>query len=330
MRRTRYLVIGLLMLLPLPASALEITDYPELGLFIDEMIEKHQFSEATLNHIFDEADLRDDILQIIARPGEAQPWYKYKTRFLTREHVVRGKKFWQTNRKAILQASKTYHIPPEIIVAVIGVETNYGRTVGRHRVIDALTTLVLKYPKRKRFFRKELENYLLLTREQHLNPLAIRGSYTGAIGMPQFMPSSYRAYAVDQDKDGSANLVDSVSDAIGSVANYLNIHGWEAGKPVLSVPVMDGDMYPWLSDLGNKPIFSLAELNRYGIRVAGNKHINPDTRVALISFNEETSIDYRIVYHNFYVITRYNNSAKYARAVTELSALLKNAFRRRS
>ncbi|MGW8248229.1 MAG: lytic murein transglycosylase B [Acidiferrobacterales bacterium] len=328
MRRTRQLAIGLLLLLPLPVSALEVTDYPELGVFIDEMIEKHQFSEETLNHIFDEADLRDDILQIIARPGEAQPWYKYKTRFLTREHVVRGKKFWLKNRQAILQASRTYHIPPEIIVAVIGVETNYGRTVGRHRVIDALTTLVLKYPKRKRFFRKELENYLLLTREQHLDPLSIRGSYTGAIGMPQFMPSSYRAYAVDQDKDGSADLVDSIPDAIGSVANYLNIHGWEAGKPVLSIPVMEGDMYPWLSDLGNKPIFSLAELNRYGIRVAGSHPVDPNTRVALLSFDDDKNIDYRIVYHNFYVITRYNNSPKYARAVTELSRLLKNAIRR--
>ena len=300
-----------------------------LGLFIDEMIEKHQFNEESLLHIFDEADLRDDILQIIARPGEAQPWYKYKTRFLTRDHVVRGKKFWLQNRRTILQASKTYHVPPEIIVAVIGVETNYGRTVGRHRVIDALTTLVLKYPKRKRFFRKELENYLLLTREQPLNPLAIRGSYTGASGLPQFMPSSYRAYAVDLDKDGSADLVDSVADAIGSVAHYLNVHGWEGGKPVLAVPQMEGDMYPWLSDIGNKPMFSLAELNRYGIRVAGNKPVDPQTRVALISFNEGDSIDYRIVYHNFYVITRYNNSAKYARAVTELGKLLKNEFRRR-
>ena len=329
MRRTRHLAIGLLMLLPLSASAIEVTDYPELGLFIDEMIEKHQFSEATLMHIFDEAELRDDILEIIARPGEAQPWFKYKARFLTRDHVVRGKKFWLKYRQAILKASRIYHVPPEIIVAVIGVETNYGRLVGRHRVIDSLTTLVLKYPKRQRFFRKELENYLLLTREQHLNPLSIRGSYTGAIGMPQFMPSSYRAYAVDLDKDGSADLVDSVADAIGSVANYLKIHGWEPGKPVLSVPEMDGDMYPWLSDISNKPIFSLSELNRYGIRIAGKSHIDPGTRVALISFNEENSIDYRIVYHNFYVITRYNNSVKYARAITELSELLKNAFRRK-
>lgn len=329
MRRTRHIVFGLLMLLPLPASAIEITDYPELGIFIDEMIEKHQFNEATLNHVFDEADLRDDILKILARPGEAQPWYKYKKRFLTRDHVIHGKKFWIKHRKAILQASRTYHIPPEIIVAVIGVETNYGRTVGRHRVIDALTTLVLKYPKRKRFFRKELENYLLLTREQHLDPLSIRGSYTGAIGLPQFMPSSYRAYAVDQDKDGSADLVDSATDAIGSVANYLKVHGWKAGKPILSIPVLEGDMYPWLSDLGNKPTFTLAELNRYGIRPAGKNHVDPKTRVALLSFNEEKSIDYRIVYHNFYVITRYNNSSKYARAVTELGRLLKNAIRRK-
>ena len=317
------------MLLPLPASAIEITDYPELGLFIDEMIEKHQFNEESLSHIFDEAEFRDDILKIMARPGEAQPWYKYKTRFLTRDHVVRGKKFWLKHRRAILQASKTYHVPPEIIVAVIGVETNYGRTVGRHRVIDSLTTLVLKYPKRKRFFRKELENFLLLTREQHLNPLKIRGSYAGAIGMPQFMPSSYRAYAVDEDQDGSADLVDSVTDAIGSVANYLNVHGWQAGQPVLSVPLMTGDMYPWLSDIGYKPVFSLAELKRYGISLANNKQADPKTRVALLSFNEEQGIDYRIVYHNFYVITRYNNSSKYARAVAELGRLIKNEIRRK-
>lgn len=328
MRAPTLIVIGLL-LAPLPAMAIEITDYPELGIFIDEMIEKHDFSEAALNHLFDEADFRDDILEIMSRPGEAQPWYKYKTRFLTRDHVVRGKKFWLHHRKAIQQASSIYHVPPEIIVAVIGVETNYGRTTGHHRVIDALTTLALKYPKRKRFFRKELENFLLLTREQRLNPLKIRGSYAGAIGLPQFMPSSYRAYAVDLDKDGSADLVDSASDAIGSVANYFKVHGWEAGAPVLAVPRMDGDMYPWLSDLGNKPIFSMEQLNRYGVYVTGKKKLDPQTRVALISFNEESHIDYRIVYHNFYVITRYNNSAKYARAVTELSQLLKKAFRRK-
>jgi len=327
MRRTRQLIIGLMLLLPLPASAIEITDYPDLGLFIDDMVEKHQFSEEALAHIFDSADLRDDILKIISSPGEAQPWFKYKTRFLTRDHVDRGKKFWLKNKRAILQASRTYHVPPEIIVAVIGVETNFGRTVGRHRVIDSLTTLLLKYPKRKRFFRKELENYLLLTREQHLDPLTVKGSYTGAIGMAQFMPSSYRAYAVDEDKDGSADLVDSAADAIGSVAHYLKVHGWESGQPVLSVPVMEGDMYPWLSDIGYKPVFSLAELDRYGIRPSKPDHIDKNTRAALLSFNEGNEIDYRITYHNFYVITRYNNSSKYARAVAELGKMIKNALR---
>lgn len=309
--------------------AVEITDHPELGLFIDEMVEKHNFDEEFLVRIFDDAEIRDDILEIIARPGEAQPWYKYKTRFLTREHVTRGKKFWLQNRQAISNASAKYQVPAEIIVAIIGIETNYGRTPGRHRVIDALTTLVLKYPRRQRFFRKELENFLLLTREQRIDPLAIRGSYTGAIGLPQFMPSSYRAYAVDHDNSGSSDLAKSRSDAIGSVANYFKVHGWIKSGAVLSTPRMEGDLYPWLSDLGSKPVFRLDELARYGVHTTA-KNTDTTTKAALISFTEESYTEYRVVYHNFYVITRYNNSAKYARAVAELSALIGKAIRRKS
>ena len=309
--------------------AVEITDHPELGLFIDEMIEKHNFDEELLVRIFEDAEIRNDILEIIARPGEAQPWYKYKTRFLTREHVTRGMKFWQQNQPAIISASAKYQVPAEIIVAIIGIETNYGRTPGRHRVIDALTTLVLKYPRRQRFFRKELENFLLLTKEQRIDPLAIRGSYTGAIGLPQFMPSSYRAYAVDHDNSGSADLARSRADAIGSVANYFRVHGWVENAAIMATPRMDGDLYPWLSDLGKKPVFDLAELARYGVHV-DEKNTGAKTKAALISFSEEDRTEYRVVYHNFYVITRYNNSPKYARAVAELGALLKNAFRRKS
>lgn len=324
----RGLAITLLLALSLPsqASAIEVTDYPELGIFIDEMVERHAFDEEALVTLFDRADIRNDILEIIARPGEAQPWHKYKTRFLTREHVVRGKKFWNKNQLAIRSAARQYKVPPEIIVAIIGIETNYGRTPGRHRVIDALTTLVLKYPRRKRFFRKELENYLLLTREQKLDPLEIKGSYTGAIGLPQFMPSSYRAYAVDHDGNGSADLVGSRADAIGSVANYFRVHGWTPGDPTLSVPRMEGDLYPWLADIGKQPLFTLEELGRYGVFLKSGK-LDPKRKAALISYDEESHTEYRLVYHNFYVITRYNNSHKYARAVTELGALLKRAMR---
>ncbi len=309
-----------------PALAVEITDYPELGIFVDEMLEKHQFDEDTLLYVFDSADVREDILEIIARPGEAQPWYKYKTRFLTREHVTRGKRFWSKNKTAIQQASGKFGVPGEIIVAIIGIETNYGRTPGRHRVIDALTTLFLKYPRRQEFFRKELENFLLLTREQELDPLSIHGSYTGAIGLPQFMPSSYRAYAVDYDGNGSVDLAHSRADAIASVANYFKVHGWQTDAPIISSPRMEGDLYPWLADLGNKPLFNLGELARYGVSTA-RKYADSDTKVALLSFEEQAHTSYRIVFHNFYVITRYNNSAKYARAVAELSALLKKAVR---
>jgi len=322
----RILAASLILYAPFSVSAVEVTDYPELGIFIDEMVERHGFDEETLQTLFDDAEIRDDILDIIARPGEAQPWYKYKTRFLTREHVDRGKKFWARNRKALLEAANKYHVPPEIIVAIIGIETNYGRTPGRHRVIDALTTLVLKYPKRKKFFRKELENFLLLTREQKLNPLAINGSYTGAIGLPQFMPSSYRAYAIDLDRNGSADLATSQADAIGSVANYFHIHGWQPGGALISTPRLEGDLYPWLSDLGKRPLFTLKELTRYGIY--SRRKGGVDEKVSLVSFEEEADTEYRLIYHNFYVITRYNNSTKYARAVAELGALIKKAMRR--
>lgn len=321
----RILAASLFLYAPYSASAVEVTDYPELGIFIDEMIEHHGFDEESLQSLFDDAEIRDDIIDLINRPGEAQPWYKYKTRFLTREHVVRGKKFWIRNSKALAAAVKKYQVAPEIIVAIIGVETNYGRTPGRHRVIDALTTLVLKYPKRKEFFRKELENFLLLTREQKLDPLAIKGSYAGAIGLPQFMPSSYRAYAVDQDTNGSADLADSQADAIGSVANYFRIHGWQPGGATLSTPHLEGDTYPWLSDLGTRPLFTPTELTRYGI--FSRRKDKPGQKVSLISFEEEGDTEYRLIYHNFYVITRYNNSPKYARAVAELGALIKKAMR---
>ena len=319
--------LGLFFLLwwPIHASAVEIGDYPELGLFIDEMLNKHNFDEERLNALFEEAELRDDILAIMDRPGEAQPWYKYKTRFLTREHVVRGKRFWQKNSQAVSRASKQFRVPGEIIVAIIGIETNYGRTPGRHRVIDALTTLVVKYPRRQAFFRKELENYLLLTREQELDPLAIRGSYTGAIGIAQFMPSSYRAYAIDYDGNGSADLAGSAADAIGSVANYFHVHDWKPGEPIVNHPKLEGDLYPWLADLGKKLVFNVSELAKYGVRPSGTR-IRSDEKTSLISFQEENAPTYRLVFHNFYVITRYNRSPKYALAVAELSAMIRKAY----
>lgn len=319
--------LGFLFLLWWPActSAVEIGDYPELGLFIDEMLEKHNFDEEALTALFEEAELRDDILEIMARPGEAQPWYKYKTRFLTREHVDRGIRFWRRNRLAVDRASKQFGVPGEIVVSIIGIETNYGRTPGRHRVIDALTTLMLKSPTRKAFFRKELENYLLLTREQKLDPLQIRGSYAGAIGLPQFMPSSYRAYAIDYDGDGTADLASSAADAIGSVAKYFHVHDWKPGEPISNRPQMEGDLYPWLADLGKRLVFSVHELEKYGVRPQGRR-IRSDEKTSLISFEEESSPTYRLVFHNFYVITRYNKSPKYALAVAELSALIRRAY----
>lgn len=315
----KHVLIGIVLLTgAAPAAmALEPGSHPELVRLIDEMVEQHGFSREQLFELFRNVEIRDDILEIMDRPGEAKPWHLYKNNFINPERISGGKRFLKQHRQALRRAQQKYGVPIEIITAIIGVETNYGRLRGRHRVIDALTTLTLKYPRRKRFFRKELKNYLLLTREQGIDPQSLKGSYTGAIGMPQFMPSSYRAYAVDMDGDGSANLANSPNDAIGSVANYFHIHGWRPNKPILSQARFEGNMYPWVADLGYRPMFTTAELVNYGIHIA-KPHDRPG-KVALLSFEEKDHTRYQVVYHNFYVITRYNNNSKYALAVTELS-----------
>jgi membrane-bound lytic murein transglycosylase B len=295
---------------------------PDVSAFIDRMVMDHALERDNLVEIFNQVGLRDDIIAAISRPAESKPWYKYRPIFLTPERIRLGIEFMAANREALARAEDIYGIPPEIVAAIIGVETFYGRQAGGYRVLDALATLAFAYPPRSAFFLGELEQYLLLTHEENIDPLAIKGSYAGAMGKPQFMPSSYRHYAVDFDGDQKRDLWNNTDDAIGSVARYLNEHGWQKRQAVASPASVSGDGYRAFVDMGAEPQTPLGEFRKSGIVVA--EHLPEDLPATLIQLEGENAPEYWLGFKNFYVITRYNRSPLYAMAVYQLSEEIRN------
>jgi len=303
------------------AQALNFAKYPELRSFAAEISERHGFSTKQLRQTFRCATIRPDIIEAMERPRELLPWHEYRKAFVTEDSAQRGVQFWKQNARDISRAREQYGVSPEIIVAIIGVETRYGRSTGTWPVLDALTTLTLQYPPRAGFFRKELEEFLLLARETGMDACRVKGSYAGAMGLPQFMPSSYRRLAVDFDNDGKRDLLDNPVDAIGSVAHYLHRHGWQAGAPVTGEVRLKGTLYFWAEKLGLKPSLSVRQLADYG--VFPRRRDDPGRRAALISLEGEDGPVYRLGYDNFYAITRYNLNKRYAMAVVELGELIR-------
>lgn len=313
-------VLTLLAVAP-DAQALDFRKYPALRAFAGDMSEKHGFSATKLKRVFRCATIRPDIIEAMERPKELLPWHEYRKLFVTEDNARRGVRFWKEHAGDIARAQKHYGVPPEIIIAIIGVETRYGRGKGNYPVLDALTTLTLEYPPRSEFFRKELEEFLLLAREIDVSPCEIKGSYAGAMGLPQFMPSSYRRLAVDFDGDGKRDLLDSPADTIGSIAHYLHNNGWEAGAPIIEEVKLEGTLYFWVEKLGIKPALSVRQLAEYGI--FPRQRDNPERRSALISLEGEYGPFHRLGFNNFYVITRYNLSKRYAMAVVELGDMIR-------
>ncbi len=303
------------------AWALNFEEYPQIKPFISVMVNEHGFSEDELNKLFSKVIYKKDIITVINKPGESLPWHEYRKLFVTDESVNHGTRFWRRNARALAKAEKKFGVPAEIIVAIIGVETRYGRLMGGYRIIDALTTLMLGYPRRSDYFKAELIQLLLLARELKKDPLTLKGSYAGAIGLPQFMPSSYRQYAIDFNGDKSRDIIANRADAIGSVANFLNKHGWKPKEPVTEDVQIEGELYTWLQNQGMKPRLSIRYLINAGIYPTSNK--NENLLGALIVLEGETGPIYRLGYNNFYVITNYNRSRKYAMAIYELSQLLR-------
>jgi membrane-bound lytic murein transglycosylase B len=266
-----------------------------------------------------------DYIKPPTQPG-ARSWQRYRARFLDRTRINGGVQFWQQHRETLAAAEAKYGVPAQIIVAIIGVETIYGRNTGSFNTLSALATLAFDYPPRADLFRRELEALILLSREQGRAITDYKGSYAGALGLPQFLPSSERGFAVDFDGDGHVDLLTSPADAIGSVANFLVQHGWEKGGPIAErALLLDGANIAPLIDAGILPQFTKADFDRAGVRpVARNA---PDAAAALIDLvTPGQPTEYWLGYQNFYVITRYNRSSFYAMSVADLAQAIRNEY----
>jgi membrane-bound lytic murein transglycosylase B len=296
--------------------------------FIQQMSRKHQFNRSELSELFHRVKVQYKILDAIARPAEAKPWHAYRRLFLTDARIQGGIAFWRQNREALAAAERKYGVPAEMIIAIIGIETSYGRNRGNYRVIDALSTLAFEYPKRSGFFRRELEEFLLLCREEGIDPSMPVGSYAGAMGMPQFMPSSFRHYAADLDGDSRRDIWNNAADAIASVANYFAVHGWRRGEPVIHGARVKGDAFLPLLDGSLKPTQEVAELIRFGVEP--DAPIPTRTKANLLLLEEEDGPGYWLSLHNFYVISRYNHSPLYAMAAYELSQEIRGRHQARA
>lgn len=296
--------------------------HAEAKKLIDEMVQEHQFDRAELQAFFKTAEKKQSILDAITRPAEKRlEWSEYRKIFVTESRTAKGVEFWQENRATLERAEKEFGVPAEVIVAIIGVETRYGRHAGNYRVIDALSTLAFDYPRRSAFFRKELKHFLLLTRDQKQDPLTLKGSYAGAMGYGQFMPSSFRAYAVDFDGDDIADIWKNPVDAIGSVANYFKEHGWNYGDEVVSRAHVSADYDTELLSTGLKPKVIYSQLAENGYRAT--TEVSADTKVLPMRLQGVHGAEFWLGLHNFYVITRYNRSQMYSLSVHQLSQEIK-------
>ena len=309
---------GTLLLMFSQCFAIDI-EQANVRSFIDEMVRDHDFDRDDLVATLKKAEMKQNIIDAISRPAEKTlTWAEYRKIFITPERIEAGAEFYRENAETLNRIAESSGVPVEILVGIIGVETYYGRITGGYRVLDALSTLAFHYPPRSKFFRKELAQYLLLVREESLSADEPTGSYAGAMGRPQFMPSSYRAYAIDSTGDGKRDIWNNWADVAGSIANYFNAHGWKTGEPVAVQATLGGR---WRGPTP-KPKNTLsasqtvAKLSKKGILFSTDM---PDDAVAeLLTYEGEDGMERWVGFRNFFVITKYNRSAMYALAVHQL------------
>ena len=299
---------------------------PEVDAFIEEMAAAHRFDRAQLRRWFAQASVQEGVLIAMAQPATARPWYEFRAAHVTEARVQAGLDYWRRFSRTLARASAQYGVPAEILVATLGLETFYGRRTGKMGAFNALYTLAFHYPPRAELFRGELEQLLLLARELKLNPLRLQGSYAGALGIAQFLPGSYRNYAVDFDRDGRRDLW-THADAIGSVANFYQSHGWQPGAPVATM--LEQPLRPVTHEFRKLLDGGLESRATVGaVRQAGGipeADVADDVPAAVFAADTDAGLRYWLGFNNFYVITRYNRSVNYALAVNELARELVRA-----
>ncbi len=320
----RMLPFILSLTLPLAAFADDYTSRPEVREFVRELVRESGFDEAELLSILEQAEYQQSIVDAISRPAEKElTWAGYQDIFLTKERIRSGVAFMAENRAALEKAQRDYGVPPVIVTAIIGVETMYGKFLGDYRVLDALTTLTFDYPPRSDFFRGQLKEFIRLVREQDMEITSLKGSYAGAMGFGQFIPSSYLNYAVDFDGDGSRDIWNNTTDAVGSVANYFKEHGWRRDAPV-AFPVDAAALPEEVFNVSLEPSRSIAGLEELGA-LGVPEELDREQQVSPMRLVGKQGDEYWIGLQNFYAITRYNHSELYAMAVFQLSQALQAA-----
>ena len=317
-----------------PVVAQNYAARADVRAFIDEMASVHGYNRVVLKRAFAAARYQPRIVEAMQRPLLEPPkWYDYVPQFVSPARVEGGVAYWNAHAGELERVEQRFGVPPEIVVAILGVETYYGRNTGKHRALDALTTLAFDYPRRAAFFRGELKEFLLLVRDQRVDPAVPTGSFAGALGVPQFMPGSYREFAVDFDGDGRIDLWTSPADIVGSVGSYLARHDWQRGQPVLLPAAIAEDSLPAVQrrlDGGISERRSAQAWSADGVAASGAPpDLAPDP-VALLMLEEKDadgveSESYWIACHNFYVLTRYNRSRLYASAVYALATAIRLA-----
>ena len=317
----RITLLVVLMMQGFSVFAENYADRDDVREFADELAELGSFTPSGILTVFRQAEYKQNIIDAISRPAERTlEWDEYQDIFLTRSRVSDGREFMETYQEALSRARKQFGVPPVIITAVIGVETMYGRYRGNYRVLDALITLAFDYPRRASFFRKELREFFILVQEEKQVITELKGSYAGAMGYGQFIPSSYRRYAVDFDGDGVRDIWDNPVDAIGSVANYLSEHGWKEGQ--IAVQVDADDIEESVFNVSLRPSSTVGEMRTLGVKV----NAEPEASVSPMKLLGKDGAEYWLGFNNFYVITRYNHSKLYAMAVFQLSEALRDSL----
>jgi membrane-bound lytic murein transglycosylase B len=314
------------------ASALEITagDYQgrdDVAAFVQRVAASSSYSEQELVNLFGKVEKQEHLFAKLDRPAEKElEWYQYRRIFIKDKRISKGVEFWRKHEKLLTEVSDKMGVPPEIIVAIIGVESFYGIYRGKDPVFDSLVTLAFDYPRRAKFFTTELEQFLLLAKEQKFDARSLRGSYAGAMGMPQFISSSYRNYAIDFDGDGQINLFDSIADITGSVANYFVAHGWQrSGRVARPLIAIENNTIDQLEP-GVKPNYKWQDFKQNGLE--SRFEIDAEAPIALVALQQKSHPEYWAGFKNFYVITRYNHSELYAMAVYQLSKLIRHEFKK--
>ena len=306
------------------ASAVDFEEYPAAKDLISELTTDSGLDSVWVEAIVRDAVYTESIIKAITRPAEKFPWHRYRKIFISDSNAKLGVKFWNTHEKTLKRAEEEFGVDAAIIVAIIGVETRFGKITGRHRVIDSLVTLVLGYPKRKEFFQKELAEFIRLADEENLNVFDVRGSYAGAMGIPQFISSSYRHYAVDFNGNQRRDLLTETADAIGSIGNYLSRHGWLVGEPIFTSLTLKGaNNVELVPTKGLKTDRTFGEIADRVKLLDQQSTIEPEQNIGVVKLETEVDqFEYRVAFPNFYVITTYNRSNLYAMAVTELAKLI--------